>query len=125
MIKFKPIHQHLMIKATFAKGPTEAEEGKKMLRQLVYAVGMVPVTEPQTVYVDYPGNEGLTGSINLATSHIAYHIWDDQKLLMLDLYSCKSFDVMTVLEVLDSFFDDLDVDLRMFDRLTWGAITED
>lgn len=89
---FTPIHKHLLVK-TYVRSPiVDEEEGKKMLRDMVTAIGMKAVTEPQCVYVEDDGNEGLTGSINLATSHIAFHIWDRTGLMMLDVYSCKEFD---------------------------------
>lgn len=110
MEKFNPQHYHLVLslepvnlgfsrdnflgaKLTYNKvEQLEIERGgKRMLLGLVEAVKMVPVTLPQVKYVDYPGNEGPTGSINLATSHIAFHYWTETGRLELDLYSCKPF----------------------------------
>lgn len=101
---FVPLHQHLLIKATVNRPITKASEGKKLLTDLVELVGMVPVTKPQAVYIKEPGNLGLTGSINLATSHIAFHVWDETNMLMLDLYSCKSFDDTVVLDFVKERF---------------------
>ncbi len=102
--KFNPIHQHIMFKLKTLKPLTEPEDAKQFLTTLVHAIGMKPVTEPQAVNVRDVGNEGLTGSINLATSHIAFHCWEETGLLMLDVYSCKCFSRVTVLEVVDSFW---------------------
>lgn len=98
---FKPIHKHLLIKAYINNPVTSATQGKKLLADLVKLIGMTPVTKPQAVYVAEEGNKGFTGSINLATSHIAFHIWDETGLLMLDVYSCKDFEPVVVLDFLD------------------------
>lgn len=98
---FKPIHKHLLIKATITNPFIKARDAKKFLVDLVNLVGMKPVTKPQAVYVADAGNEGFTGSINLATSHIAFHIWDKSGLLMLDLYSCKEFNEHKVIKFID------------------------
>ncbi len=118
MEKFKPIHQHLLIKAQCRKVIKQPAKAKKMLTDLVNLVGMVPVTKPQAVYINTPGNEGLTGGINLATSHLCFHIWDDTKMLMLDLYSCCAFDNMEVLEFLNKLFDFEQVEFIIIDRET-------
>ena len=107
MDPFNPIHQHLLIKAIITEPPTDPDVGKRMLIELVKLVDMVHVTTPSAVYVTTLGNEGLTGSINLATSHIAFHIWDTTGLLMLDVYSCTVFDEQLVFKYLDGFFGGL------------------
>jgi S-adenosylmethionine decarboxylase len=117
MEKFNPIHQHLLVKMYVTTPITTPSEGKSMLLDIVERIGMVPVTPPQSVYVDFPGNEGLTGSINLATSHIAYHCWDEQRMLMLDVYSCREFDTEDVLDVVTEYFGELyDVHYVTLDR---------
>jgi S-adenosylmethionine/arginine decarboxylase-like enzyme len=117
MEKFNPIHQHLLVKMYVTTPITTPSEGKSMLLDIVERIGMVPVTPPQSVYVDFPGNEGLTGSINLATSHIAYHCWDEQRMLMLDVYSCRNFETEDVLDVVADYFGELyDVHYVTLDR---------
>ena len=67
---------------------------------LVHKVKMEVVGGPTSVYVDFPGNEGLTGTVTLATSHSSIHIWDNYELPMaqFDIYSCKSFSLEDVME---------------------------
>lgn len=124
MEKFVPIHQHLMIRANPTKTFTDPDKGKEMLREIVSRIGMVPVTEPQCVFVDFPGNEGLTGSINLATSHIAFHMWDNDLKLQLDVYSCKTFDSKVVLEVIKKYYQDLtSYEFLTIDRETFTVLS--
>lgn len=98
---FKPIHKHILIRAHILKPVTSSEQGKKFLTNLVELIGMHPVTKPQSEYVGEEGNRGFTGSINLASSHIAFHIWDETGLLMMDVYSCKDFSTQDVVDYID------------------------
>lgn len=113
---FHPIHQHLLIKAIVSQPITKVATGKRMLKEMVETIGMTPVTKPQVVYVNEVGNEGLTGSINLATSHIAFHVWDTTNLLMLDVYSCKHFEVSKVFYVLAKYFGPSNIHYKVIDR---------
>lgn len=116
---FNPIHQHLLLRG-YTKNPiTDPEMGKDMLRAMVKSVGMVPVTEPQCVYVDVPGNKGLTGSINLATSHIAFHVWDETGLLMVDVYSCCRFGTRGPISTLAAYMGPLEyLSVEVLDRMS-------
>lgn len=128
---FTPIHQHLMLKARIMHPINDPEQAKQLLYKLVLDIGMVPVTPPQSVYIYDKGNEGLTGSINLATSHIAYHIWEAPAMeyfypgtIMADVYSCKCFDPNLVVKFFNDNFGQLsDIELIQLDRDT-GIITK-
>jgi len=118
---FVPIHKHILIKTTVNKIMTSEQEAKEMLKDLVKHIGMKAVTEPQAVYIEEVGNEGLTGSINLATSHIAFHLWDATKLLMIDVYSCCDFSTQHVIDFLDEKFHILLAHTLTVDRDTLSA----
>jgi len=107
--EFVPYHQHLLMKIWIQHPPKEVEVLNKWFIDLVHKVKMEVVGGPTSVYVDFPGNEGLTGTVTLATSHSSIHIWDQQTPAMaqFDLYSCKSF---TLTDVLEQFED-------------WGIVT--
>jgi S-adenosylmethionine/arginine decarboxylase-like enzyme len=77
------------------------------LSELVDTVGMKVVAGPTSVYVDEPGNEGVTGTITLATSHAAIHVWDAEEpaMFQFDIYSCKDYDPNIVLNHIDKHFD--------------------
>ena len=102
---FVPNHLHLIVKGYF-KTPTREEKIlNDWLRRLVEKVRMVVVAGPSSIYVDEPGNEGITGTVTLATSHAAIHVWDRAVLPMFqfDIYSCSEFTTEEVLEHLDEF----------------------
>ena len=73
--------------------------------QLVNTVGMKVVAGPTSVYVNEPGNEGITGTVTLATSHGSIHVWDktNPAMFQFDIYSCSEFTAEEVLEHLDEF----------------------
>ena len=105
MESFVPFHQHLLIKGFLKKPPTQVEVLNQWFIDLVHKVNMEVVAGPTSVYVDYPGNEGLTGTVTLATSHASIHIWEmyEPSMFQFDIYSCKCFDLETVKTHLDQF----------------------
>jgi S-adenosylmethionine/arginine decarboxylase-like enzyme len=77
------------------------------LNSLVSDIGMKAVFPARAKYVYAPGNEGITASINIETSHIALHIWDAEhpSRVQFDLYTCGDLDPKYVLELLDQQFE--------------------
>ena len=75
--------------------------------QLVQNVGMKVVAGPTSVYVKEPGNEGITGTVTLATSHASIHVWDNENpaMFQFDIYSCSEFSPKEVLGHINEHFD--------------------
>jgi S-adenosylmethionine/arginine decarboxylase-like enzyme len=98
--EFVPYHQHLLMKVWLTNPPKRVSDLNDWFVQLVHKVRMEVVAGPTSVYIDAPGNEGLTGTVTLATSHASIHIWDrnDPPMVQFDIYSCKSFGLDDVLE---------------------------
>ena len=102
---FNPNHLHLIVRG-FVNNPPKTEEVlNSWLKTLVSKVGMVVVAGPTSIYVNEPGNEGITGTITLATSHASIHIWDAvvPSLVQFDIYSCKEYNIDEVLNHLNEF----------------------
>jgi S-adenosylmethionine/arginine decarboxylase-like enzyme len=80
------------------------------MKNLVEEIGMKVVQGPFASYVEKEGNRGMTAAVMIETSHIAMHIWDEQKpaFLQFDLYTCSTLPVRQVL-------DKLEEDLGLFD----------
>jgi len=94
-----PKHKHLIIRAEVKHPITSERELKKWLRNLVKTIDMEIVGGPYVAYVTKEGNRGATGVVMIETSHIAIHIWDEERpsLVQCDIYSCAEFSVPEVL----------------------------
>jgi S-adenosylmethionine/arginine decarboxylase-like enzyme len=77
--------------------------------------------DPHCVWCDDKGNEGITGVVGITTSHSSVHFWP--KHYMFDLYSCKEFDVNTVIEMLKEF-NTKSLQFKVIDRDTHEIIEE-
>jgi S-adenosylmethionine/arginine decarboxylase-like enzyme len=111
-------HKHLLINAK-VKDPIKSEdEAIKFLIHLVHQIKMKIVRGPFASYVDVPGNRGLTAIVMIETSHIAFHIWDEQdpSTLQFDLYTCGDLDKDFVLDCLRERFDIVSMDYALYDR---------
>lgn len=104
---FIPNHLHLLVKG-YVKNPPRSEEIlNNWFKELVEKVRMKVVAGPTSVYVDDPGNEGITGTVTLATSHSSIHVWDvqDPAMFQFDIYSCSEFNPEEVLGHINEHFD--------------------
>lgn len=103
---FIPNHIHLLVKGYLKSPPKNEKILNIFFTELVREVGMKVVAGPTSVYVSEPGNEGMTGTVTLATSHASIHVWDNVKpaMFQFDLYSCSEFTVKQVLSEIDEWF---------------------
>lgn len=112
-------HKHMIVNAVIANAPKEGSEKfiVEWLNELVKAVGMKVVIGPHAHYCQADGNNGITASVNIETSHASLHIWDKTvpPILRFDLYSCSDYDVNTVLNFIKGF-DPLEIEYMVIDR---------
>lgn len=115
---FVPNHLHLLVKG-YIKTPPKTEKTLNIwFTQLVQNVGMKVVAGPTSVYVNEPGNEGITGTVTLATSHASIHVWDNESpaMFQFDIYSCSNFTPMQVLDHIDDWFGLNEAHWQFIDR---------
>ena len=112
-----PKHKHLIIRAEVNSPITSEKEIKKWLRNVVKKIDMKIIKGPYAAYVSKEGNRGVTGVVMIETSHIAMHVWDEERpaLVQCDVYSCAEFSGN---EVLAEFvpMDVVKMDHIMIDR---------
>lgn len=98
--------------------PKEEAHLNEFFKKLVNKVRMVVVAGPTSVYINEEGNEGITGTVTLATSHASIHVWDADRpaMFQFDLYSCSCFTAEEVLEELDNWFTLESANWIMLDR---------
>jgi S-adenosylmethionine/arginine decarboxylase-like enzyme len=122
---FTPNHLHLLVKGHIKNPPKSEEILNQWFKELVNKVRMVVIAGPTSVYVDEPGNEGITGTVTLATSHAAIHVWDKQEpaMFQFDIYSCSCFEASEVIEHLNEF-ELVDCEWLFIDRNEGLKITD-
>ena len=119
-----PVHKHLIIRAEVNNPPTSEKEIKKWLRNLVNKIDMNIIKGPYAGYVTKEGNRGVTGVVMIETSHIAIHVWDEDRpaLVQCDVYSCAEFSSNEVLAEFISM-DVVTIDKILLDRADTLKIT--
>ena len=103
----------------YIKTPPKTEKVLNIwFTQLVQNVGMKVVAGPTSVYVNEPGNEGITGTVTLATSHASIHVWDNKNppMFQFDIYSCSNFTPKQVLDHIDDWFGLQEAHWQFIDR---------
>jgi S-adenosylmethionine/arginine decarboxylase-like enzyme len=105
--------------------PKEVELLNKWFVELVEKVRMVVVAGPTSVYVSEEGNEGLTGTVTLATSHASIHIWEkyEPPMFQFDIYSCSCFSAEEVIQHLNKF-ELIDCEYMFIDRNNGFEVTD-
>ena len=106
-----PLHNHLLVNG-YTNTPFDHEALTiKWMKELVEEIGMKIVQGPFASYVEKIGNRGITAAVMIETSHIAMHIWDEEKpaFVQFDLYTCSTLPVNKVINKLEN-------DLGLFDH---------
>jgi S-adenosylmethionine/arginine decarboxylase-like enzyme len=111
-------HLQQIIIGQVTKPPTDVEVVKQFMRDLVESIGMKRLIEPQAIYVEAVGNRGMTSCVLIETSHIAWHVWDEETpgLLQFDLYTCGQLVPNQVLGIVKDFFGLTNYSVKVFDR---------
>jgi S-adenosylmethionine/arginine decarboxylase-like enzyme len=84
---------------------------------LIKDIGMEVLDGPYTVYLDDPGNRGLTGVCIIKTSHITCQVWDEPMpgLVQLDIYTCGKMEIEDVLPAI-RIFKPSKIEYKFIDR---------
>ena len=119
-------HKHLLINAKVEKPMKTEGQAMAFLEKLVDRINMKIIKGPFASYVDKPGNRGLTAIVMIETSHIAFHIWDEEDpgLMQFDLYTCGELNLPQVLLAIGEDFNVISMDYNLFDREK-GFVLED
>ena len=113
-------HKHLLVRAEVNNCPTKEDLGYVLswMNNLINTIDMKLMQGPNISYIDQIGNRGITCMALIETSHIVLHIWDEHTpgLFQLDVYSCKSFDLNTVVSCLNDSFEITKLQYKFLDR---------
>jgi len=120
-------HKHILINAQITNPLNTYQEAIDFLDDLIESIGMKKLMGPLAEYVKTPGNQGVTAIVGIETSHIAFHIWDENMpaRLQFDLYTCGPLDKALVLDKVIKRFDVIGGDYRIYDRETGFLLLEE
>ena len=74
------------------------------VNQLVNDIDMVAYGEPQIVHFGIGDKEGFTLVQLIETSNICAHFVNETGNIYLDVFSCKDFDSLVVIDLINKFF---------------------
>ena len=96
------VHHQTIVVATVQRQPCDinCEDLSKFLSELVEEIKMNALFEP--IVID--GKYGFTGIVGIVTSHIAFHYFDEGQTLHFDVYSCKEYDIVALINFLDQYW---------------------
>ena len=89
-----------------------------ILDQYPEMMGMTKITQPKVL--EYRGTKpedwGVSGYVMIAESHISMHTFPERGLVWADIFSCKDFDPVPVLEDFKQRFGLQTLDVRTLER---------
>ncbi|MFQ5729526.1 MAG: S-adenosylmethionine decarboxylase, partial [Waddliaceae bacterium] len=67
----------------------------QILSELPEFIGMTKISQPHVFHYAgrIPEDEGITGVVIIAESHITFHPFTEKDFFFFDLFSCKPFDL--------------------------------
>jgi len=110
-------HKHLLVRAEVNSPPLRDFDLASELQSLVKHIDMNILAGPMTAWCPVEGNVGWSGAVIIETSSITFHSWTEAHypVIQLDVYSCKDFDIDTVLMWLRQFEPER-IDYKFLDR---------
>ena len=110
-------HKHLLVRAQVNSPPLQGFDLESELRNLVRHIDMKILSGPHTAWCPVEGNMGWSGTVIIETSSITFHSWTESHypVIQLDVYSCKDFEVKTIMMWLQQFEPER-VDYKFLDR---------
>lgn len=110
-------HKHILVRAEVNSPPLEAFDLAAELESLVRHIDMKILAGPMTAWCPVEGNKGWSGTVIIETSSITFHSWTESHypVIQLDVYSCKDFEIDTVLMWLRQFEPEK-IDYKFLDR---------
>jgi S-adenosylmethionine/arginine decarboxylase-like enzyme len=119
-------HKQMLINAKVSDPIKNETDAINFLETLVKQIGMKIVKGPYAKNLESIGNKGLTAAVLIETSHIAFHIWDEQEpaMLQFDLYTCGQLDKEQVIKAIQERFDVVSMDWLLYDRARGFVLEE-
>jgi S-adenosylmethionine decarboxylase len=87
----------------------------KLLDELPNHIGMTKITMPHVFPYKglVPEDEGVTGSVIIAESHLSVHTFPMKSYAFIDIFSCKPFQTQFAIDYCVNLFESKDPDIHI------------
>lgn len=111
-------HKHMVLNASVRHPLVNEDACKNWLEKLVSIIGMNILIPPVAKFCDTTGNEGVTGTVVIETSHASIHVWHMEEVpyIKMDVYSCKDFDCQDIVNFVRETMDVVTGGYAIIDR---------
>ena len=91
---------------------------RDVLDQYPTHIGMQKVGPVELRYIETnnPLDDGFSGFVIIATSHVSLHAWAPYRMVNMDIFSCEDFDVAEVVAFARKLFQTDDVEMHVVER---------
>lgn len=117
-MKNKTYGQHLIIDCYGipAEFLHDTDKVYRFLANLPSLIDMESIGPPDLAIFDEPEQAGITGIIQIVTSHISFHGYSLKGSAFIDVFSCKQFDSKIVIGSINSTFNPATIDIVEIER---------
>src|SRR5256714_11053493 len=104
--------------------PPELLADEAFLRQVLdnyparIAMEKVSPVELRYIETSNPLDDGYSGFVIIATSHVSLHAWPPYRMINIDIFSCNEFDEAEVVTFARDMFETNDIEVQSVKRAT-------
>lgn len=93
---------------------------RQVLDQYPTRIGMQKVGPVELRYIktSNPLDDGYSGFVIIATSHVSLHAWAPYGMVNIDIFSCEDFDVASMVTFARHMFQTNDIEVHTVERAT-------
>jgi S-adenosylmethionine decarboxylase len=111
---------HVMLDLYGCKPQLLANEAllRQVLDEYPNRIGMEKVSpvELRDITTSNPLDDGFSGFVIIATSHVSLHAWPPYGMVNIDVFSCEDFDVNDTIAFARQMFQTNDVEVHVVER---------
>ncbi|HEU0000372.1 MAG TPA: S-adenosylmethionine decarboxylase [Ktedonobacteraceae bacterium] len=93
---------------------------RRVLDEYPARIGMEKVSsvELRDIKTSNPLDDGYSGFVIIATSHVSLHAWPPYRMINIDIFSCNEFDEAEVVSFARAMFNPADIEVQNILRAT-------
>jgi S-adenosylmethionine decarboxylase len=99
---------HLILDCEGCSNLDNEDKIRDFLESFPAEIGMKTISKPEVIKYNHPKDEaenGITGFVVLAESHLAIHTYPARSYFALDIFTCKQFDVEKAIAIVKKEFN--------------------